>query len=120
MRRANTKFGHRIIVLCILALTLGIGVAVGTVSQMFSQGNINITGNDLDVAINGSGFFQLQMPDGSAAYSRAGEFKLDRMGNIVTNAGANVMGYPTDNAGNQEQPPLGANPPVASWGRASA
>jgi len=78
----------------------GIGVAVGTVSQMFSQGNINITGNDLDVAINGSGFFQLQMPDGSAAYSRAGEFKLDRMGNIVTNAGANVMGYPTDNAGN--------------------
>ena len=78
----------------------GIGVAVGTVSQMFSQGNINITGNDLDVAINGSGFFQLQMPDGSAAYSRAGEFKLDRIGNIVTNAGANVMGYPTDNAGN--------------------
>jgi flagellar hook protein FlgE len=78
----------------------GIGVAVGTVSQMFSQGQINITGNDLDVAINGSGFFQLQNPDGTSAYTRDGQFKLDRVGNIVTTGGANVMGYPTDTAGN--------------------
>ena len=78
----------------------GIGVAVGTVSQMFSQGQINITGNDLDVAINGSGFFQLQNPDGTSAYTRDGQFKLDRVGNIVTTGGANVMGYPTDTVGN--------------------
>lgn len=74
----------------------GIGVAVATVSQQFSQGNINVTGNDLDVAINGGGFFRLTMPDGSAAYTRDGQFKLDKVGNVITNTGAKVMGYPTD------------------------
>ena len=77
----------------------GIGVEVATVSQQFVQGNITITGNDLDVAVNGSGFFQLSMLDGSTAYTRDGAFKLDRLGNIVTNNGAKVMGYPTDKAG---------------------
>lgn len=81
------------------AVSAGIGVQLATVSQQFSQGNVNITGNDLDVAINGGGFFQLKMPDGSAAYTRDGKFKLDKVGNIVTNAGANVMGYPTTIAG---------------------
>lgn len=76
--------------------TAGIGVAVASVTQQFSQGNINITGRDLDLAINGGGFFQLQMPDGTAAYTRDGSFKLDKVGNLITNAGANVMGYPTD------------------------
>lgn len=76
--------------------TAGIGTSVATVSQQFAQGNINITGNDLDIAINGGGFFQLTMPDGSAAYTRDGQFKLNTTGEIVTNTGANVMGYPTD------------------------
>jgi flagellar hook protein FlgE len=76
--------------------TAGIGTSVATVSQQFAQGNINITGNDLDVAINGGGFFQLTLPDGSSAYTRDGQFKLDTAGNIITNTGANVMGYPTD------------------------
>ena len=74
----------------------GIGVTLSTVSQQFTQGNITVTGNDMDVAINGSGFFELTMPDGSMAYSRAGMFKLDNAGNIVTNSGASLMGYPTD------------------------
>jgi flagellar hook protein FlgE len=74
----------------------GIGVEVATVSQQFTQGNINITGNNLDVAINGSGFFQLTQTDGSAAYTRDGSFKLDKDGFIKTNSGANLMGYPTD------------------------
>jgi len=74
----------------------GIGVSIATVSQQFSQGNINITGNDLDVAVNGGGFFQLTMPDGTPAYTRDGEFKLDKTGSIITNTGAKVMGYPTD------------------------
>jgi flagellar hook protein FlgE len=77
----------------------GLGVAVETVSQNFTQGNVTITGNDLDIAINGAGLFQLSMPDGTTAYTRAGNFKLDNLGNIVTNAGAKVMGYPTTVAG---------------------
>ena len=77
----------------------GIGVAVATVSQQFTQGNVNITGNNLDLAINGPGFFRLTMPDGTAAYTRAGQFKLDTLGNVVSNAGANLMGYPTTVAG---------------------
>ena len=76
----------------------GIGVAVSTVSQEFSQGNINVTGNNLDVAINGNGFFQLQLPDKSLAYSRNGQFKLDNVGKIVTNEGANVLGFQIDPA----------------------
>jgi flagellar hook protein FlgE len=77
----------------------GIGVTVAAVSQQFTQGNITVTGNDMDVAINGAGFFELTQPDGSMAYSRAGMFKLDNQGNIITNSGAALMGYPTDAAG---------------------
>ena len=80
-------------------ISAGIGVTVATVSQMFTQGNITVTGNDLDVAINGNGFFELTMPDGSLAYSRAGMFKLDRDGNIITNDGGQLMGYQTDGDG---------------------
>lgn len=78
----------------------GIGVEVSTVSQQFSQGTINITGNNLDCAVNGGGFFQLTLKDGSTAYTRDGQFKLDPSGNLITNSGANVMGFTTDVAGN--------------------
>jgi flagellar hook protein FlgE len=74
----------------------GIGVTVETVSQQFSQGSITVTGNNLDVAINGGGFFQLTMPDGTPAYTRAGEFKLNSVGDLVTNGGAQVMGIKPD------------------------
>ncbi|WP_313084827.1 flagellar hook protein FlgE [Pulveribacter sp.] len=74
----------------------GIGVEVGAIAQQFNQGNLTVTGNSLDVAINGNGFFTLQMPDGSRGYTRDGSFKLDTFGNVVTNSGAKVMGYPTD------------------------
>ncbi len=77
----------------------GIGVSVATISQMFTQGNVTITGNSMDVAVNGSGFFQVQKTDGSTAYTRDGQFKLDKDGNIITNTGANVMGYPTNELG---------------------
>jgi len=77
----------------------GIGVAVSAVSQSFSQGNISTTGNSLDVAINGGGFFQLTQTDGSLAYTRDGSMKLDREGFIKTNTGASVMGFPTDKTG---------------------
>ena len=76
----------------------GFGVEVATISQQFSQGGLNMTGNGLDVAINGGGFFKLQLPDGSSAYTRAGNFKQDKTGDIVTNDGAHVMGYKVDPA----------------------
>jgi flagellar hook protein FlgE len=77
----------------------GLGVSVATVSQQFTQGNLNLTGNNLDVAINGSGFFQVELADKTFAYTRDGQFKLDKSGNLVTNAGANLMGFPTDTLG---------------------
>ena len=77
----------------------GIGVTVSKVTQLFTQGNVTVTGNDLDVAINGSGFYELTQPNGGMSYSRAGMFKLNNEGEIVTNQGANLMGYPTDEFG---------------------
>ena len=74
----------------------GLGVTVSTVAQQFTQGSINITSNAMDVAVNGNGFFQLTQPDGTPAFTRAGNFKLDKDGFIKTNQGANVMGYPVD------------------------
>ncbi|MDF1485803.1 flagellar hook protein FlgE [Ramlibacter sp. H39-3-26] len=74
----------------------GIGVTVNNVSQQFSQGNLGITGNDLDLAINGSGFFVVHMPDGSSAYTRAGMFTLDENGYVVTSDGAKLQGKVTD------------------------
>ena len=74
----------------------GIGVEVAAVAQQFTQGNLTITGNSLDVAINGNGFFTLTLPDGTAAYTRSGNFKLDKEGNMITNDNAKVMGYPVD------------------------
>ena len=70
----------------------GIGVEVSTVSQQFTQGNISITNNSLDVAINGNGFFQIELPNGSTAYSRDGAFKLNDDGEIITNSGGHLMG----------------------------
>ena len=71
----------------------GIGVETANVAQQFTQGNLNITGNSLDVAINGNGFFMLKLPDQTQAYTRAGNFKLDKLANMVTNDGAQILGY---------------------------
>jgi flagellar hook protein FlgE len=78
---------------------VGLGVDVSAVAQSFSQGTLSVTGNDLDVAINGAGFFQVKAGDGTTQYTRAGNFKLDKDGNIMTNTGAALMGYPTDAKG---------------------
>jgi flagellar hook protein FlgE len=77
----------------------GTGVSVST-AQNFTQGNVIATGNDLDMAINGTGFFQVTNMDGTTSYTRDGQFKLDKYDNIVTNTGAKVMGFPTDIKGN--------------------
>ncbi len=82
-------------------VSVGLGVETGRVAQQFSQGSLSITGNDLDIAINGSGFYQVMLPDGSTAYTRAGAFRLDRTGNIVDGNTSQLMGYATDAAGNR-------------------
>ncbi|MBV8247221.1 MAG: flagellar hook-basal body complex protein, partial [Comamonas sp.] len=76
----------------------GIGVSVASVSQQFKQGSITTTGNNLDIAINGNGFFVVKQSDGSVAYTRAGNFGLDKAGNLKTVSGDNVMGYLVDPA----------------------
>lgn len=68
-------------------LTLGTGVRVVATEKSFAQGNLQQTSNSLDVAINGRGFFQVQMPDGSVAYSRDGSFRTNPDGELVTSGG---------------------------------
>lgn len=68
-------------------MEVGLGVRPTSVQKMFTQGNFKETGNDLDMVIAGRGFFQVQMPDGSTAYTRNGSFKLDGNGTIVNSDG---------------------------------
>jgi flagellar basal-body rod protein FlgG len=68
-------------------LQLGTGVRPTATVRMFTQGNLQQTGNQFDMAINGQGFFQVQMPDGTTAYTRDGSFHVDANGGLVTSAG---------------------------------
>lgn len=68
-------------------IQIGLGTQLAAVSKNFMQGSLQQTGNPLDLAIQGSGFFQITMPDGSIAYTRAGDFQLDNNGRIVTTDG---------------------------------
>jgi flagellar basal-body rod protein FlgG len=72
-------------------LSTGTGVRVAATAKEFAQGNLNQTGNALDVAINGRGFFEVLMPDGSTAYTRDGGFQVNAQGELVTNAGYPVQ-----------------------------
>lgn len=68
-------------------LQLGTGVKTVSTSHIFTQGAIQKTENSLDVAIQGAGFFQILMPDGTTAYTRDGAFQKDSTGQIVTSEG---------------------------------
>jgi flagellar hook protein FlgE len=81
------------------SISTGIGVMVSNVSQQFSQGTITTTDNPLDLAINGGGFFQVTDASGALEYTRNGQFKLDRLGNIVNTAGQRLLGYMADTQG---------------------
>ena len=72
-------------------LQLGTGVRPVATERIFTQGNLQQTGNALDVAINGAGFFQVQLPDGGTAYTRDGSFHLDAQGQLVTSSGFHVQ-----------------------------
>lgn len=68
-------------------LQIGLGVRPGSAEIIQTQGELQTTGNPLDLAIKGAGFFQIQMPNGDIGYSRAGSFHLDAQGNMVTSDG---------------------------------
>jgi flagellar basal-body rod protein FlgG len=72
---------------------LGAGTVVGSNTGLFTQGALTQTNQPLDVAINGDGFFAVQLPDGSTGYTRAGNFTTDSAGNIVTSDG-NLLAVP--------------------------
>ncbi|EWS61406.1 Flagellar hook protein FlgE [Methylibium sp. T29-B] len=78
---------------------VGIGVNLATVAQQFTQGNITTTDNPMDLAINGSGFFQVSDGKNPTMYARNGQFKIDREGFIVNNSGYKLLGYPADGQG---------------------
>jgi len=78
---------------------VGIGTSLAAVSQQFTQGNITATSNPMDLAINGSGFFQVSNGNGPTNYTRNGQFKVDRDGYIVTNSQMRLMGYPANGNG---------------------
>lgn len=72
---------------------IGIGVNLQAVTQQFSQGNITTTGNSLDLAINGNGFFEVSNGK-QTLYTRNGQFQADKDGFISSNAGLKLIGYP--------------------------
>lgn len=75
---------------------IGIGTKLAQVEQQFAQGSISTTDQPLDVAINGTGFFQMSN-NGAISYSRDGAFQLDKNGYVVDSSGYNLMGYPATN-----------------------
>jgi len=70
---------------------VGHGVRLGAINTIFSAGDRLNTGNQLDMAIDGLGFFQVQRPNGETVYTRDGTFKLDADGNLVTGQGYQVL-----------------------------
>lgn len=77
---------------------VGIGVNLSQVKQSFTQGNISVTNNPLDVAINGGGFFRMS-DNGAISFARNGQFLVDKDGYVVNSAGAHLTGYIANAAG---------------------
>ena len=72
-------------------LEVGLGVKPGSTETMFDQGVFQNTGNQLDVAIQGNGFYKVLLPDGTSAYTRDGAFKMDKDGKLVNTDGMAVQ-----------------------------
>lgn len=80
-------------------LQIGYGVKPSATERIFTQGNLVSTGNPLDLAIQGDGFFMVELPDGTTAFTRDGSFKLSRDGDLVTTDGyplASAITIPTE------------------------
>ncbi len=105
----------------------GRGVRVTRVAQQFSQGNIDFTSNNLDLAINGEGFFVLEDASGNISYTRAGAYNADRDGYVVDHAGNRLQVFDNDGAGGFNtgatidlQLPLTSGTPAATAGVTAA
>ena len=72
-------------------LQVGLGTRAVATARNFSQGNLQQTSNPLDIAVQGKGFFQVQLPDGTTGYTRDGSFQVSAQGQIVTNTGYTVQ-----------------------------
>lgn len=72
-------------------LQIGTGVRPVSTERLFSQGNLSQTSNSKDIAVKGEGFFQVQLPDGTTAYTRDGSFQVDQNGQLVTSSGYQVI-----------------------------
>jgi flagellar basal-body rod protein FlgG len=72
-------------------LQLGLGTRAASNEIVFTQGNFSETDNPLDLVIQGRGFFQVRLPSGELAYTRAGSFHLDKDGNVVTSEGNQIV-----------------------------
>jgi flagellar basal-body rod protein FlgG len=72
-------------------LSLGTGVRVVATEKAYTQGNMQQTGNSLDVAVSGRGFFQILLPDGTMGYTRDGNFEVNAQGELVTSSGYRVQ-----------------------------
>jgi flagellar basal-body rod protein FlgG len=68
-------------------IQIGLGSRLAAVTKIFTTGDFTQSGNELDMAIQGDGFFQIQQPDGTTGYTRAGAFKKDSQGRVVTSDG---------------------------------
>lgn len=73
-----------------VGIQLGTGVRTSSVSKVFTQGVLTASSSDLDVAIEGDGFFRVTLPDGTNVYTRDGNFHMDSSGNVVTSDGYQV------------------------------
>ncbi len=100
---------------------IGLGTTLAAVTQNFKQGNINVTGNPLDLAINGTGFFKVKADNGDNLYTRNGQFALDNEGMIVNARGDKLQGFPLESATNRPSEvaqnitvPRGSIPPKAT------
>jgi flagellar basal-body rod protein FlgG len=83
-------------------IQVGLGTRVASVQKLFTQGDFQMTGNKLDLLIEGNGFFQVMLPSGNLAYTRDGSFKIDGQGRLVTSDGYPVQPEITIPAGAKE------------------
>ncbi|PIX60004.1 MAG: flagellar hook protein FlgE, partial [Lysobacterales bacterium CG_4_10_14_3_um_filter_64_11] len=102
------------------SIAIGNGVRLASVSQQFGQGNIEFTNNNLDLAISGQGFFTTRN-DSGLAYTRAGNFSVNRDGFVVNPSGQKLQVFPPSTPGNFDvsriqdlQLSLPQSPPIAS------
>ncbi len=79
---------------------IGLGVYLNDVQTNFSQGSMTTTGNTLDLAIDGDGFYLVQNNSGANYYTRAGQFKVNNLGQVIDSSGALLQGYQADTNGN--------------------